>query len=1140
MWFAGRLRRDKRGVGSIIGAVFIVLIILSAFTFYSLTLDTTEHYDEAHSSMSEADWNRSREKLEIKNVEITDADKLSLTVENTGSVAAHLIQLGIFNTSATPESQSYYALNENIEPAETKSITSDFSIVQGETYVIQLVTELGNTVEYRFYPANEAHCALTLITASPTAYQGNNVTVLLTVTNNDTEVDTIQNLTVSLQASPAGLVAVKEQPSSLSVESLKSGENAFFRWVYTALNTGTVTFNASYVQAPAGTYALATVEIIRSSEQQSVVTVEGEDCVVEYYPLQWNPLGATEYVSGSISDLASDDGSYAVFRSYQSAASSQSLYAHSETTTIGGTSYYLQRLTSADGTATSLSASMDTAGRQLWGKSVYALTGVSTIPAGTWTMYYRGWQDASPAIAFDSASSVEASTAAASVSWSHTTTTASNRLLIVTVNVYAATGTPTTVASVTYGGVALTQVTTALNSMADPQIRTYTFQLVNPASGTRTIAINFAASTLYVCGATTYANVDQTTPIQTWQTATGSSTSPSVSVTATGTGRAVFGTLAGYRTAETVAQVTYVGAGAGSGTSMGNPTPSYPSGLQANDLILLQVSVSNSYSTPTPPDDFTLLYGPDSTGTGRQWIYYKFSDGTESGFITITIGGYSANMARMYAFRNVALSSFTEGGDFGSGAGSTIYARSVTTTGDKRLAVSFVFVNDDNSVDDFTGETGGDWQEAAEYLYSGPYYNDDGCIQLQTATMASAGTISGGSYNMGASDRWGVRAFALKPNAAPPPWIITEGSGQNNRWAAETNPYKGEGSDKLNVAAGTVTMSWSTDLAPNWVCSAVVINPVAPAGHCDIDILIRKSDGSVRATIASNVAASSDLTSTAATLSGTYAWDTYTVVDQTDYLEIDYYVHVTTPVAGVDAYLRIDDSALAVSDQTRITGIMLPNGYTAEVEFTGSSNLLNWTQILWQIDSAWDVGQVTVTVQFFNFTSGDFAPSGDGYLSYVSSATPNADEATSQTITLSSDDFKNSTGYWRVKITGVKSTITQFQMKIDWINLQTTCSTTGESIPYDTWQRYTIKATTADGAPIPYASVSIYANGTNVVFRNADTESSLENPCWVYLNADGEYYLEIKSAHTSSETFVLYAVVGSVVGQETITQEAPA
>jgi PKD repeat protein len=206
-------------------------------------------------------------------------------------------------------------------------------------------------------------------------------------------------------------------------------------------------------------------------------------------------------------------------------------------------------------------------------------------------------------------------------------------------------------------------------------------------------------------------------------------------------------------------QVTYVADGTGSGTT-GNPTPAYPPGLQANDLILLQVTVRDTSNTPTTPAGFTLLYGPDSTGTGRQWIYYRFSNGTETGTITVTIGGGACKIGRMYAFRNVALSSFTEGGGFGSGTGRRIYAQDVTTTDVGRLAVSFVFVNDNNSVGNFTGETGGNWTEEAEFRTNS---GSDGTIQLQTATMASAGTISGGSYRMSARDPWGVRAFALIP-----------------------------------------------------------------------------------------------------------------------------------------------------------------------------------------------------------------------------------------------------------------------------------------------------------------------------------------------------------------------------------------
>jgi hypothetical protein len=74
-----------------------------------------------------------------------------------------------------------------------------------------------------------------------------------------------------------------------------------------------------------------------------------------------------------------------------------------------------------------------------------------------------------------------------------------------------------------------------------------------------------------------------------------------------------------------------------------------------------------------------------------------------------------------------------------------------------------VWVDDDNAVASFTGETGGDWTEAvAEFTTQ---TGSDGCLQLQTATIASAGTISGGDTTMAASDGWATFGFALLPIA---------------------------------------------------------------------------------------------------------------------------------------------------------------------------------------------------------------------------------------------------------------------------------------------------------------------------------------------------------------------------------------
>jgi len=88
--------------------------------------------------------------------------------------------------------------------------------------------------------------------------------------------------------------------------------------------------------------------------------------------------------------------------------------------------------------------------------------------------------------------------------------------------------------------------------------------------------------------------------------------------------------------------------------------------------------------------------------------------------------------------------------------------------------------------------------------------------------------------------------------------------------------------------------------------------------NAEIDILIRKADGTVRTTIATGVSKSANLGTSWATYTGAnYSFAEYTVVDQTDYLEIDYIANVTARKSGQYAYLRIDDNTLALADQTR-------------------------------------------------------------------------------------------------------------------------------------------------------------------------------------------------------------------------------
>jgi hypothetical protein len=181
-----------------------------------------------------------------------------------------------------------------------------------------------------------------------------------------------------------------------------------------------------------------------------------------------------------------------------------------------------------------------------------------------------------------------------------------------------------------------------------------------------------------------------------------------------------------------------------------------------------------------------------------------------------------------------------------------------------------------------------------------------------------------------------------------------------------------------------------------------------------------------------------------------------------------------------------------------------------------------------------------VTIQLYNYTLGNYTSSGNGYFSYISNATAYTDETRSQPITSGATQFRNSTSpyYWKVKIKGVKSTSTQFQMRIDWIELRDSYAYSGDSVPYRAWIWYTIQAAGASGSPIPFTYASVYANGTTVAFQNAADGASVPNPAWVRLDVNGTFQLQIRSTSSSGETFVLFAAVGNIVRQKTITQVA--
>jgi hypothetical protein len=287
---------------------------------------------------------------------------------------------------------------------------------------------------------------------------------------------------------------------------------------------------------------------------------------------------------------------------------------------------------------------------------------------------------------------------------------------------------------------------------------------------------------------------------------------------------------------------------------------------------------------------------------------------------------------------------------------------------------------------------------------------------------------------------------ALGPNTT----VTSDGSGQTQRWDQTTsaNYYgstyvgRGHGSEKNSVSTGVQTMSWTLSQSISWAVSVVALKPAQtsnPAtGNLSVDILIRQANGAVRSTIATDVANSASLSSTESTLNGTYAWSAYNVTSQTDYLEIDYYLDVTT-AGSSNASLIIDNSSLALTNQTRAANIMLANQYIVQVEVTGAGSIQSGLSLLWTLDSSFTAANISTTLQLYNYNVSQYPSSGDGYLTYTSSSTPNTGETKSQSITLNPTFFLNSSsGAWKIRITGNSGS--SFNLNLDWAEFKAVAS----------------------------------------------------------------------------------------------------
>jgi hypothetical protein len=180
------------------------------------------------------------------------------------------------------------------------------------------------------------------------------------------------------------------------------------------------------------------------------------------------------------------------------------------------------------------------------------------------------------------------------------------------------------------------------------------------------------------------------------------------------------------------------------------------------------------------------------------------------------------------------------------------------------------------------------------------------------------------SVSPGGTDFYMLKGWTPADGAAVTATTATIYSHQTGRWLMynSTNPSRNathlfplSGINEISAATWTIRYRARAD---GWG------DRTLGNARLSIDVIIRQADGSLRDIVATNVARASFWDNNRWTdISASYSFPGYTVVSDSDYLEIDFYGNSVNHGPDGTSYLRLrlDDGSLPESSQTRIEGL---------------------------------------------------------------------------------------------------------------------------------------------------------------------------------------------------------------------------
>ena len=90
----------RRGLSSVVGAVFAIIAIITAIGYVTYSMNLLEKFNQVVLVRTEESFDRVKEEFDIFKANVVN-DKLNITVQNSGSLPVHLTRLWVENMTVS-------------------------------------------------------------------------------------------------------------------------------------------------------------------------------------------------------------------------------------------------------------------------------------------------------------------------------------------------------------------------------------------------------------------------------------------------------------------------------------------------------------------------------------------------------------------------------------------------------------------------------------------------------------------------------------------------------------------------------------------------------------------------------------------------------------------------------------------------------------------------------------------------------------------------------------------------------------------------------------------------------------------------------------------------------------------------------